>query len=84
MKTEALKQENNINLEPFYEALEDEPKLLEEAFEILLEMVSTDPKVAKKIALLIKEEYSGLYKQIATLCKPEQGQANTSSCCSGH
>ena len=36
MKTEETKQQNNIDFEPFYETLEDDPKLLEEALEILL------------------------------------------------
>tara|TARA_R110000868_G_scaffold83058_5_gene234707 strand:+ start:6630 stop:6884 length:255 start_codon:yes stop_codon:yes gene_type:complete len=84
MKTQALQQQNNIDLEPFYEALEDDPKLLEKAFEIVLEMVSTDPKAAKKMALLIKEEYNDLYREIAILCKSSQDKGNTSSCCSGH
>ncbi|NEW80106.1 MAG: hypothetical protein GZ086_11935 [Gelidibacter sp.] len=84
MKTEELQQQNNMNLEPFYQALEDEPKLLEEAFEIVLEMVSTDPKAAKKIAHLIKEDFHGLYKEVVALSKPEQGQDNTPSCCGGH
>ena len=49
MRTEELKQQCNIDLEPFYQALEDDMKLLEEAFEIVLEMVSTDPKASKII-----------------------------------
>ena len=43
MKTEVLKQQNSIDFEPFYEALEDDPKLLEEALEILLDMVDFEP-----------------------------------------
>ena len=39
MKTEELKEQNRIDLEPFYQALEDDSKLLEEALEILLGMV---------------------------------------------
>ena len=84
MKTEAQQKQNSTNLEPFYQALEDDTKLLEEAFEIVLEMVSTDPKVAKNIALLIKEDFHGLFKEVVALSKPEQGQGNTPSCCGGH
>jgi len=84
MKTQTQKNQNTLDLEPFYQALEDDPKLLEEAFEIVLEMVSTDPKVAKNIAHLIKEDYRGLFKEVVALSKPEQGQGNTPSCCGGH
>ena len=36
MKTEELEQQNNLDFEPFYEALEDDPKLLAEALELSL------------------------------------------------
>ncbi|MGV8946297.1 MAG: hypothetical protein ACOH1N_07700 [Lutibacter sp.] len=84
MKTEELQQQSNIDLEPFYQALEDDVKLLEEAFETVLEMVSTDPKAAKKIAHLIKEDFHGLYKEVVALSTPEKDQGNTPSCCGGH
>ncbi|MDF0716645.1 hypothetical protein PY092_10835 [Muricauda sp. 334s03] len=84
MKTEELKKQESIDLEPFYQALEDDSKLLEEAFEILLEMVSTDPKSAKNMAALIKKDFHGLYKEIAELCQPDQDKGNTPSCCGGH
>ena len=51
MKTEALEKQNNIDFEPFYEALEDNPKLLEEALEILLDMVDFEPKSVQKVAI---------------------------------
>jgi len=84
MKTEELKKQESIDLEPFYQALEDDSKLLEEAFEILLEMVSTDPKSAKNMAALIKKDFHGLYKEIAELCQRDQDKGNTPSCCGGH
>jgi len=84
MKTEALQKQNSIDLEPFYQALEDDPKLLEEAFEILLGMVNFEPKSIKKLALLIKEDSRNLYNEIAELSKSSQDKGNTSSCCSGH
>lgn len=83
MKTKDLKKQNSIELEPFYEALEDDSKLLEEAFEILLEMISTSPKSAKKMALLIKEEFHGLYKEVGALCSSDQDKGDTPSCCGG-
>lgn len=84
MKTEELKKQKSLELEPFYQALEDDPKLLEEAFEIVLEMVSTSSKSAKKVALLIKEDFHGLYKEVAALCPSGQDTGNTPSCCGGN
>lgn len=83
MKTKELQKQNKIDLEPFYEALEDDPKLLEKAFEIVLEMVSTSPRSAKKMAFLIKEDFHGLYKEVAALSPSGQDKGNTPSCCGG-
>ena len=84
MKTEALQNKSNIDLEPFYEALEDDSKLLEEALEILLGMVHFEPKSIKKLALYIKEDSRNLYNEIAELSKSSQDKGNPSSCCGGH
>ena len=83
MKTEETKQQNNIDFEPFYEALEDDPKLLEEALEILLDMVELEPKSIKKVAFYIKEDSQNLYKEIVGLSKSNQEKGNTPSCCGG-
>lgn len=83
MKTEALQKQSNIDLEPFYQALEDEPRLLEEAFETLLEMVNSEPESAKKLALLIKKDFHDLYKEIAELCISDEDKGNAPSCCGG-
>jgi hypothetical protein len=84
MKTEELKQQKNLDFEPFYEALEDNPKLLEEALEILLDLVDFEPKSIKKVALYIKEDSRNLYKEIVELYKSNQDKGNTPSCCGGH
>jgi len=84
MKTEKLKQQDSINFEAFYQVLENDSKLLEEAFETVLKMVSTDPKAAKNIAHLIKEDFHGLYKEVVALSIPEKDQGNTPSCCGGN
>ena len=84
MKTEELKQQNSIDFEPFYEALEDDPKLLEEALEVLLDMVDFEPKSIKKVALYIKEDSRNLYNEIVELYKSTQDKGNTPSCCGGH
>ena len=84
MKTEELKKQKSIDLEPFYEALEDDPKLLEEALEILLEMVNFEPSSIKKLALFIKEDSRNLYNEIVVLYKSTQDKSNTPSCCGGH
>jgi len=84
MKTEELKKQKSIDLEPFYQALEDDSEFLEEAFEILLEMVSTDPKSAKNMAVLIKKDFHGLYKEIVALSEKGESKGNMPSCCGGH
>tara|TARA_B100000745_G_C19821996_1_gene271528 strand:+ start:83 stop:337 length:255 start_codon:yes stop_codon:yes gene_type:complete len=84
MKTEEMQKQNNIDLEPFYQALEDDPKLLDEALEILLEMVNFEPKSIKKLALVIKEDSRNLYNEIVELSKSGQNKGNTPSCCGGH
>tara|TARA_R110000868_G_scaffold66497_1_gene197927 strand:+ start:1487 stop:1741 length:255 start_codon:yes stop_codon:yes gene_type:complete len=84
MKTDEIQKQNQIDLEPFYQALEDDPKLLEEALEILLEMVHFEPKSVKKLALFIKADSRNLYNEIAELCKVNQDKGNTPSCCGGH
>ena len=84
MKTEELEQQNNLDFEPFYEALEDDPKLLEEALEILLDMVELEPTSIKKVALYIKEDSQNLYNEIVDLYKSTQDKGNTPSCCGGH
>lgn len=84
MKTKEFQKQRSIDLELFYQALENDPKLLEEAFEIVLEMVNSEPKSVKKLALLIKEDFHDLFKEIAALCKSNQDKGNTPSCCGGH
>ena len=84
MKTDELQEQKKIDLEPFYQALEDDPKLLEEALEILLGMVNFEPKSVKKLALVIKEDSRNLYNEIAELSKSNQDKGNTPSCCGGH
>ncbi|MEH6765130.1 MAG: hypothetical protein COA40_09045 [Aequorivita sp.] len=84
MKTDELQEQKKIDLEPFYQALEDDPKLLEEALEILLGMVNFEPKSVKKLALVIKEDSRNLYNEIAELSKSNQEKGNTPSCCGGN
>tara|TARA_R110002074_G_scaffold103161_2_gene222776 strand:+ start:710 stop:958 length:249 start_codon:yes stop_codon:yes gene_type:complete len=74
----------SINFEQFYQTLEDDPTLLEESIEILLEMVNFEKKSVKKIALFIKENSRNLYNEISELSKSSQNKGNTSSCCGGH
>lgn len=83
MKTDELKEKDSIDLEPFYQAMEDDSKLLEEALEILLEMVHFEPKSVKKLALFIKKDSRNLYKEIVELSKSNQDKGNTPSCCGG-
>ncbi|MBR9832420.1 hypothetical protein GYB57_09750 [bacterium] len=82
METDKLKKQNRIDLEPFYQALEDDRKLLEEAFVILLEMVNNEPESVKNLAKLIKDDYRNLYDEIADLNESKQENGNSASCCS--
>ena len=84
MKTEDSKPQNNLDFEPFYEALEDDPKLLEEALEILLDMVDFEPKSIKKVALYIKEDSRNLYNEVVALYKSTEDKGSAPSCCGGH
>ncbi len=84
MKTDELENKNRIDLEPFYQALEDDPKLLNEALEILLGMLNFEPKSIKKLALIIKKDCRNLFNEIAELSQSSQDKGNTPSCCSGH
>jgi len=84
MKTEELQEQDNLDLEPFYQALEDDPKLLEEALEILLEMVNPEQKSIKRLALLIKGNSRNLYNEIVEVYKATQDKGNMPSCCGGH
>lgn len=81
MKTDEMQKQNKMDLEPFYMALENDRRLLEEAYEILLEMVNNEPQSVKNIALLIKDEYRNLYNEIAKLDRSNQDKGNTPSCC---
>ncbi|GGG17294.1 hypothetical protein GCM10011344_17430 [Dokdonia pacifica] len=83
MKKEDSQQQNQLDFEPFYEALEEDPKLLDEAIEILLDMVELETNSIKKVALYIKEDSRNLYNEITKLYKLSQNKGNTSSCCGG-
>ncbi|EKF55511.1 hypothetical protein I215_07372 [Galbibacter marinus] len=83
MKKEDSQQQNQLDFEPFYEALEEDPKLLDEAIEILLDMVELETNSIKKVALYIKEDSRNLYKEIVELSKSKQDKGNTPSCCGG-
>jgi predicted transcriptional regulator len=84
MKTDEIQKQNSIDLEPFYQALEDDSKLLEDALEILLGMVNFEPESIKKLALFIKEDSRNLYNEISELSKSNLDKGDTSSCCGGH
>lgn len=81
METEKMQSKESINFELFYKILEDEPRKLEEAFEVLLEMVISDPESTKNVALLIKEDYPALYKTITALQETNKDSGDLPSCC---
>lgn len=84
MKTQNLENRENVDLEPFYKVLENDSKMLESAFEILLDMITSYPGTTKNLAFLIKDEYPALFKEIATICGSESGKSKGSSCCGGN
>ena len=84
MKKEDSQQQNQLDFEPFYEALEEDPKLLDEAIEILLDMVELETNSIKKVALYIKEDSRNLYNEVIALYKSTEDKGSTPSCCGGH
>jgi len=84
MKTEKLQNQNNLAIEVFYQTLKDDPKLLEKAFERIAEIIDMDSKAVKNIAMLIKNDFHSLYKEVVTLSKIDKGQVKPSSCCGGN
>tara|TARA_R110000850_G_scaffold116750_2_gene232718 strand:+ start:496 stop:750 length:255 start_codon:yes stop_codon:yes gene_type:complete len=84
MKTiEMQNKKGNTDFEPFYKVVEAQPHKLEEASEVLLEMVTSDPESTKNVAHLIKENYPDLYKAITALDETKDN-GNLPSCCGGH
>lgn len=81
METAKMQMKEATNFELFYEILEDEPRKLEEAFEVLLEMVISDPESTKNVALLIKEDYPALYKAIIAFQELQTDIDDLPSCC---
>jgi hypothetical protein len=84
MKTKEMQTPGNTDFESFYKIMETEPRKLEEAFEVLLEMVISDPESTKNVALLIKEDYPSLYKSITALTEANKDNGTLPSCCGGH
>ena len=84
MKTENSENRENVDWEPFYQVLENDSKMLESAFEILLEMVTSYPDTTKNAAFLIRDKYPDLFKEIATLCGSVTDKSKGSSCCGGN
>lgn len=80
-KTNESQKQSNKDLEPFYQVLEDDSKLLEEALEILLGMANYEPKLVKKLALIIKDDSPNLYNEIGELYERNQDKGNKPSCC---
>ena len=75
---------DNKDFEPFYKVLEEKPRKLEEAFEVLLEMVISDPESTKNVALLIKEDYPALNRAILAMNEPKKDKGAVPPCCGSH
>jgi len=82
MKTRNDVKAAELNLDEFYEAMEEDTELLESSFETLLQMVvSTDKSGTESIALLIKYDYPDLFKTILKLAPKREPEGNKPICC---
>ncbi len=84
MKTKEMQNGKPTDFEPFYKIMETEPRKLEEAFEVLLEMVTSDSQSTKNAALMIKEDYPELYQAIVALSVKTDENDKGPACCGGH
>lgn len=84
METKKMQNRTIADFIPFYKVRDTQPHNLEEAFEVLLEMVTSDPRSTKNIALLIKEDYAELFEAIVALSVKTDENDKGPACCGGH
>lgn len=83
MKTEQINSIELADLEPFYNAIENDNQLLEDSFEVLLDMVTSYPQTTKKAAQLIVNKYPDLREELIPLLEPytKSDNGELRSCC---
>lgn len=69
--------------EAFFQNLESDEEFFKEAFEAMLTLIVSDPKLTSQVADLIEKDYRNLHLAIAK--EQEQGQKNDfPGCCQTH
>lgn len=81
MKTEVIKDREIIDLSPFYDALENDRKLLESAFHNILQLIVSDPDAIQNLACVIRDEYPEFYHTLLSLSVKNALSDDKPSCC---
>lgn len=67
--------------ERLFQALEDDPQLFKETFEVLLTLVVSDPVLTFDVADLIEADYRNLYLVFMKKVATEKSNDRTLGCC---
>jgi hypothetical protein len=67
--------------EQFFEALENDPRLMQETLEVILNLVISDPVLTFKTGDLIESGFKNLYLVLMKKVIQQQASPETVSCC---
>lgn len=67
--------------ERLFQALEDDPQLFKETFEVMLTLVVSDPVLTFDVADLIEADYRNLYLAIVKKMAIEKSNDKSLGCC---
>lgn len=67
--------------ERLFQALEDDPQLFKETFEVMLTLVVSDPVLTFDVADLIEADYRNLYLAIVKKIAIEKSNDKSLGCC---
>lgn len=84
MKTSGIKSKTALTKaekELFFNALENNPGFLQEALEVALNLVISDPMLTAKTAELIESDFKNLYQALKDKIVAQQAAPKTSACC---
>ena len=77
---EAIQETTTISHQQFFDTLENDPKLLAETLDVILQLVISDPTLTTNVAERIKDDYPALSNAIAG--KPDEaGDKDLPGCC---
>lgn len=65
----------------FFQALENDRRFFQEAFEVMLTLVISDPQLTSEVADLIAADYRSLYLAILKNQPQQAGDTNQMGCC---